>query len=192
MQIIPEEFILHYRELVHQCSASQGDTSPEHAVNLADNAEQMIVIVEECTQLLESTNYHAEVSLLHNMHHSLSQCLRLLVYGVNEHTVPPLSLYPSYRVHSGDRGRPRMVINVEHVELLRSCGYTWKEVADAIQVSQSTIWRRLRDAGLHLSKYSDISDVELDTIVEQFQNNNPNYGQQLLHGYLKAQGIHVQ
>lgn len=126
------------------------------------------------------------------MHQILSRNLRILVYGVNECTVPLLALYPSYQIRSGGRGRPRVVINVEHVELLRSCGYTWNEVADAIQVSRTTIWRRLRDAGVHLSKYSDISDQELDTIVVQFQNSNPNYGQQLLQGHLKAQGIHIQ
>ena len=43
-----------------------------------------------------------------------------------------------------------------------------------------------------MQRYSDISDDELDSIVGQFQCENPNYGHQLLIGHLKAQGIHVQ
>ena len=93
------------------------------------------MVVEECAQLLESSDYHTERSLLHSMHRSLSQSLRMIIYGVDEHTVPPVALYPYSTVRSGGRGRPRIVLNVEHVELLRSCGYTWNEVADALQVS---------------------------------------------------------
>ena len=84
------------------------------------------------------------------------------------------------------------MLNVEQIELLRSCGYTWNEVAEALQVSRSTIWRRVRESGLDIQRYSDISDDELDTIVGQFQSENQNYGQQLLLGHLKAQGIHIQ
>ena len=47
--------------------------------------------------------------------------------------------------------------------MLRSCGYTWNEVASALQVSQSTIWRRLREAGIH--------DDELDSVVSQFESD---------------------
>ena len=68
-----QEFIQCYRDLVHQCSASQSDTTPEHVTELADYIERMIVIVEYCTQVLESTTYHAELSLLSNMHQTLTK-----------------------------------------------------------------------------------------------------------------------
>ena len=87
----------------------------------------MIVVVEECTQLLMSSDYHTELSLLHIMRRSLSQSLRMIVYGVNEHTVLPVSLYPYNTFSRGGRGRPQIVLNVEQIELLRSCGYTWNE-----------------------------------------------------------------
>ena len=55
----------------------------------------------------------------------------MIVYGVDEYTVPPVALYPYNTIRSGGRGRPQIVLNVEHVKLLRSCGYTWNEVANA-------------------------------------------------------------
>ena len=105
------------------------DLAPDDAAALADHVEQMIMVVEE------SSEYHAELSLLHSMHRSLLQSLRMIVYGIDEHTVPPVALYPYNTVCSGGRGCPRIVLNVERVKLLRCCGYTWNEVANALQVS---------------------------------------------------------
>ena len=193
MQVIPEEFLRQYRSLLSQAHAARYTDEPlDNAAAVADHIERTIVVVEEYAQLLESTIYHTELSLLHTMRYNLSQSLRLIVYGVDEHTIPPIALYPYHTLVSGVRGRPQIVRSVEHVELLRSCGYTWNEVADALQVSRSTIWRRLKEAGIRLQRYSDISDHELDSIVERFQRENPNYSQQLLLGHLKAQGVYVQ
>ena len=88
--------------------------------------------------------------------------------------------------YSGARSRPKLIVNVHAVELLRSCGYTWNEVAGALQVSRSTIWRRVEDAGVQLAKYSDISDDELDSIISHFQSDHPNCGQQLILGHLRG------
>ena len=46
---------------------------------------------------------------------------------------------------SASCGRPRIIVNIDQVELLRSAGYKWDDVADAFLVSRSTIWRRLRN-----------------------------------------------
>jgi hypothetical protein len=88
--------------------------------------------------------------------------------------------------YTGSRGRPKLIVNVDAVELLRSCGYTWNE---ALQVSRSTIWRRVKDAGIQLA---NISDDELDSIISQFQSDHPNCGQQLILGHLRDKGISVQ
>ena len=111
----------------------------------------MLAIVEEGMQLLSGSSFVTEYSLLYWMRRDLSQHLRLLLYGVNDCTVPPVSLYPCMQEYTGSRGRPKVMINIDAVELLRSCGYTWNEVAGALQVSRSTIWRRVKDAGIELS-----------------------------------------
>ena len=121
--------------------ARHTDGALDNASAVADRIETMIIVVEECSAIrVYSLSYRAFFASYH--------ALQLItkptsVYGVDEHTVPPIALYPYHTILSGLRGRPRIVINVEHVELLRSCGYTWNEVADALEVSRSTIWRRL-------------------------------------------------
>ena len=65
-------------------------------------------------------------------------------------------------------------------------------MASALQVSRSTLWRRLKEAGYQIKKYTDISDDELDSIITAIQKENPNCGQQLIRGYLNDKGVYVQ
>ena len=162
------------------------------ATALIDRLEGMLTIVEEGLQLLQDSTYITEHSILRGMRRELSQHIRLILHGVNDSTAPPIAIYPIHLQLSGRRGRPRIIVNVELVELLRGCGYTWNEIADAMQISRATIWRRLKEAGVSVQKYSDISDVELDSIVRQIQREYPNCGQQLMQGLLKDRGVCVQ
>ena len=91
------------------------------------------------------------------------------------------------------RGRPKITINLDQVELLRSAGYTWYEIGDAFMVSRSTVWRRLKQAGVNLpSKYSDISDNDLDALVHDIRQRHPHSGQSLIQGHLMSININVQ
>ena len=94
--------------------------------------------------------------------------------------------------HSTGPGRPKIKVNLDQVELLRSAKYTWDEVAVALMVSKSTILRRLKDVGIKITPYTDISDGDLDRIVLEFQQRHPHSGQTLVQGYLCSIGIHIQ
>ena len=48
----------------------------------------------------------------------------------------------------------------------------------ALQVARSTLWRRLKGAGVKVNKYTDISDDGLDSIIAHFQFDHPNCGHQ--------------
>ena len=86
-----------------------------------------------------------------------------------------------------------MFLNLNMVEFLRGVGYTWSQVADALLVSRTTIWRKLVEAGLTCEKYWDISDEELDHAVGQLQQWYPHCRQVLLlRSMLDTQGTRVQ
>lgn len=159
---------------------------------LVDQLDVMLSIVEEGTQLLSSSVYVTEHSMVLRMHRSLARLLRLLLYGHNDTTVPPIAITPYSLYFTESVGRPKIVINIDAIELLRSSGYTWNEVADALQVSRSTLWRRMKEFDYHVPKYTSISDDELDSILLRIQRENPNCGLQLIRGYLNAQNVFVQ
>ena len=83
------------------------------------------------------------------------------------------AISPVQVVTQGRRGRPSLVVNIEQVELFRSVGYSWSEVSNLLSVSRTTLWRRFHDLNIPTSRYSDISDQELDNIV---QESHPNVG----------------
>ncbi len=83
-------------------------------------------------------------------------------------------------------------MNIEQVELFRSVGYSWLEISNLLSVSHTTLWRRFRDLNIPTSQYSDISDEELDHIVQSVRELHPNVGLVMLQGYVSSQGVIVQ
>ncbi len=60
-----------------------------------------------------------------------------------------------------------------------------------METSRTTVWRRLRDAGYQILKYTDISDEQLDNVLTTIQEQYPNWGQQLISGFFKSRGIYI-
>lgn len=112
-------------------------------------------------------------------------------YSVTRSCTEPVVVGSSSRSTHG-RGCPKVHLNMDQVELLRSTGFTWNEVADSMMVSRATLWRRVRESGLTLDSFTDVSDRELDAAVRDFRSRHPHCGQVITHGYLNSVGIHVQ
>lgn len=93
---------------------------------------------------------------------------------------------------SRNRGRPKLRVNLDQVELLRSSGFSWREVANAFLISRTTLWRRIKESGYQFSSFVDISDNDLDSLVRSFHHNHPQSGVCMLQGYLNSIGTHVQ
>ena len=70
-------------------------------------------------------------------------------------------------------------------------GYTWEQVADGLMVSRTTLWRRLTEIGISLSSYSDISDSELDGVMELLVRDFPRNGIVMMWGQLQSMNIFV-
>ena len=89
-------------------------------------------------------------------------------------------------------GCRRISVNVEMIELLHSAGYKMKEIAHALMISRTTLWRRLAEENVDLDRYSNISDDELDILVREIQTNHPHSGRGLIQGQLESHGIRLQ
>ena len=195
--VVPQSFRLAVQQLINDCgrhlNSSSVHVSGISVDALLNRLETTLGIVKEGINLLSASSlFSAENALLLTFRTSLARCVRTLQYGKNDCTVLPVFI-PSFTLHySGFRGRPTILLNLETVELLRGSGYTWNEIAGSLQVSRTTLWRRLNEAGYEVEKFTDISDDELDSILRELQRNHPNCGQQLLQGYLRQRGVIVQ
>ena len=110
----------------------------------------------------------------------------MLKYAHQPCAIP--AVHAAHVIKTGKLGRPSIHINVDYVELLHGAGYTLTDIACALQISRTTLWRCLQELSITLKGYSNISDSELDTIVRCYQESNPNCGQAMLSGYLNSRG----
>ncbi len=197
---IPQQFIEDVQRLFalgqrfgNYDHGDQDGEMEQAADDLVMRLESALVIIEESIQLLHGTQYHGELQLLNRMRLEASRSIRRIMYGYNDCTIPAIATQPFRAIlRLGLVGRPRLLVNIEQAEFLRSTGYTWNEVAQCLQVSRSTLWRRMREMNVSLNRYSDISDVQLDDLVSTIQQQSPNIGQVMMQGFLEQRGVHVQ
>ena len=88
-------------------------------------------------------------------------------------------------------GRPCISVDMYEVEFLRSLGFTWTTIAEMLGVSRSTLYRRLEESNLSLQGYSNISNSQLDSLVNEIKHNHPNDGEVLLAAHLRSRDVHV-
>lgn len=89
-------------------------------------------------------------------------------------------------------GRPEIEINLENVKLMLEANFSWKEISEAMLVSRTTLWRRLKKLGYSFRKYSDISDYDLDNILRDLNTHYPHTGLSIIRGHLYSFGLHIQ
>lgn len=96
-------------------------------------------------------------------------------------------------LHQPRKGRPQIEISEHQLEALLSFHFSSATIAEMLQVSVSTIRRRILQYGLEqMTEYADLTDNELDEITAEFVHNSPNGGQKSYEGYLRGMGIHVR
>lgn len=97
--------------------------------------------------------------------------------------------------YTGERGRPRVVIDIEQVQFLRSLNFNMKTIAAMLLVGRSTLYRHFENnthESHELSRFSNISDPDLKVIIEGIHQNHPHSGTIMLMGHLRAIGLIIQ
>uniref|UniRef100_A0A1A7XG32 Integrase core domain-containing protein n=1 Tax=Iconisemion striatum TaxID=60296 RepID=A0A1A7XG32_9TELE len=100
---------------------------------------------------------------------------------------------PCIFVRAGGQGRPKFIISEELLSRLIDFPLPVSCIANLLGVSQSTVFRRMRELGLSTrSTYSNLSDGELDDAVWSIKNRIPNAGYRMVKGCLEADGHRIQ
>ena len=130
--------------------------------------ECVLRAIEEAIQTLENTQHEQILVSLRQLHVRAKEYHRVLLSSVNTSSVTTSAISSLQRVLcTGNPGRPKLIVNTEQVELLRSSEFTWEEVAQILGISRTTLWRRVQELGIPMCKYSDISDHDLDHLVRE-------------------------
>ena len=94
---------------------------------------------------------------------------------------------------SGQRGRPAYFISKEKLQFLLDMKFTSGKIASMLCVSTSTVKRRIREYETFVrQRYSDISENELDQIVERIMREFFNSGYKRMTGLLQNAGYRIQ
>ncbi|XP_063438044.1 uncharacterized protein LOC134719043 [Mytilus trossulus] len=97
------------------------------------------------------------------------------------------------KINDGNRGRPVYDITKDQLEYLVDLSFTGTEMAKLLQVSHSTIKRRLRFYGLSTTEqYSSICDDDLDELLQPIIDENPHLGYRSIQARLKVCGHYCQ
>jgi hypothetical protein len=91
------------------------------------------------------------------------------------------------------RGRPKFHVPKEQIEGLRKIGFSWTKIAQLIGISRATLYRRREELEIGYEHgYNDISDSELDGVVQGIVEQSPNCGQVMMRGALLGRGLRIQ
>lgn len=90
-------------------------------------------------------------------------------------------------------GRPKILIDEDVIKLLRELHFEWTKIGKIFNVSARTLSRRRDEYNIEdtIPPHSTISDNALDIIVKRIKYEQPFYGQVMMMGALKSEGIHI-
>lgn len=86
-------------------------------------------------------------------------------------------------------GTPVKEVDMEEVRQLRTLGFTWVKIADMLYISRRTLYRRLDSSDLKGN--TDITDRELDSLIQSYKATHPNDGEAMVIGHLRSCEVHV-
>lgn len=139
------------------------------------------------------TEERAFISAMDNvaLPNDISEAVHQLSSLLDAQNKPPTS--KSLVRSIGPHGRFRLQITEEHLQSLLQLSLLATCVANILEVSRRTIYRRMQEYNMSVrSLYSTMTDDALDNEVRAIKSRLPYAGYQIVKGCLEAEGHHVQ
>ena len=83
------------------------------------------------------------------------------------------------------------MISNERLEGLLRLKVPVSRISEDLQVSRPLVYKAIAEYNLHDTRYSSISEPDIQRAVSSIKDKHPDAGEVMLQGHLRAQGIHV-
>ena len=140
-------------------------------------------LIDQCHQLLQYTILIESILPEHPLEEFIESLRQVLLEMTQD---------KERRQVSPSRGRPRVQVDEQQLQFLLDNNFRIKDIAVIFGCSTRTIERRKRELQLTSGNYSMISDIGLDTMVEEITHLYPHCGEKILSGRLHSNSIHIQ
>ena len=84
-----------------------------------------------------------------------------------------------------------MNINIDYVLELRSLNYSSTKIAALMEISRTTLYRKLEEEEISPNDRTHLSDAELDDIIRSIKQDHPNDGEVLIQAHLVRMRIRI-
>ena len=91
---------------------------------------------------------------------------------------------------TGTAGRPKLEINSDQIRSFRKLGFSWTKIASVLGISRRSLYRRRHE--FDVESFNEISDADLDLLVQEILMRAPNSGERLMIGSLRSRGLRIQ
>ncbi|XP_048576635.1 uncharacterized protein LOC125559006 [Nematostella vectensis] len=103
-------------------------------------------------------------------------------------------MYRAPMSRTGQVGRPQFIIPKEQLEVMRGYRLSWMDIARALGVSISTLWRLRKKYDIDIGKKRKartVSEQELEGIILELQQTSPNIGIRMIEGEIISRGLYA-
>lgn len=135
----------------------------------------MLLIIEDLVKLLKIEDHWVDTES-----------------GVSSSSIDVLKVQRQY---TGGRGRPRYIIKLDQLVFLLEIRFTWSAIAVMFGISHRTMYNIRSEFGLidtEFAGFSDVSDEQLKSLIQDILQEMPEIGQTMLRGVLNARGVMCQ
>lgn len=108
-----------------------------------------------------------------SLHHDVSDLYKFWMHksqvlsNDSSRGITAASYQPELLYSCSQPGRPRLNIDMEKVKMLRNIGFTWKSICQKTGVSSSTMKRKVSSEPNISTRFTDISEEELELAFDR-------------------------
>ena len=179
------EYVEHTLRITYRAFLQENDANILENVHL----QNLITLSSKCHQVQQYyenqiiANYLRDIEYIKN---KLIERIQFLNHDIAFSTKRFVK-----KVQTG--GRPKFVINIEAVKLLREQGFNWTKIGEILDISASSIKRLRQEYNIQdpVQPYSLLLDNDLDEVIKRLKQEYPFSGIRILMGALQSEGIKV-